>query len=87
MLLTEWVRCRKFEYLRNNRGVGDARVCNEQGFELGRRNLEPFVLDYLLKPVDDEDLIVVVDETDVSSVEPSFLVYGVLCGLRVVEIA
>ena len=62
-------------------------MSQQERLQLGRRYLKTFVLDELLKPVDNEDLVVIVDVSDVSGVQPAFLVYGSCCGLRVVEIS
>jgi len=72
--------------LRHDGGVLDLRVRDEERLELGRRHLEPLVLDDLLEPVDDEDLVVVVDIADVAGVQPAVLVDGVLCRLKVVQV-
>jgi hypothetical protein len=61
-------------------------VRDEEGLELRRRHLEALVLDDLLEPVDDEDLVVIVHEADVSGVQPAFLVDGVLRRLWVVQV-
>jgi hypothetical protein len=45
--------------------------------------LEALVLDQLLDPVDDEDVTVIIDVPDITGVEPSLGVYGVLCFLVV----
>lgn len=62
------------------------RVSDEHGLELGRGNLEPFVLDQLLEPVDNEDLVVVVHVPDVSGVQPALLVDGPFRCLRIIKI-
>ncbi len=74
-------------YLRDDGGVGDGGVGDEHGLELGGGDLEALVLDELLEPVHDEDLVVVVDEADVSGVQPPVLVDGVLGRLRIIQIA
>ena len=72
--------------LRYDGGVLDLRVRDEEGLKLRRRYLEPLVLDDLLEPVDDEDLVVVVNVADVPGVQPAVLVDGVLRGLGVVQV-
>jgi hypothetical protein len=72
--------------LRYNGGVLDLRVRDEEGLKLRRRHLEPLVLDDLLEPVDDEDLVVVINVADVPGVQPAVLVDGVLRGLGVVQV-
>lgn len=58
----------------------------EQGLQLGRGHLEAPVLDDLLEPVNDEDLVVVVHVADVAGVQPPVGVNGVLGGLRVIQV-
>jgi hypothetical protein len=41
-------------------------------FELGRRHLETFVLDQLLRAIDDEEVPVFVVVPDVARVQPAF---------------
>ena len=72
--------------LRYDSSVLDLRVRDEEGLKLRRRYLEPLVLDDLLEPVDDEDLVVVVNVADVPGVQPAVLVDGVLRGLGVVQV-
>ena len=85
---TSWAQRegRGIYYIPNDGGVLDLRVRDEEGLELRGRHLEPLVLDDLLEPVDDEDLVVVVHEADVSGVQPPVLVDGVLRRLRVVQV-
>jgi hypothetical protein len=61
-------------------------VGDEQGLQLGRGYLEAPVLDDLLAPVYDEDLIVVVHVPDVAGVQLPVGIDGVLRGLRVVQV-
>jgi len=72
--------------LRYDSSVLDLRVRDEEGLKLRRRHLVPLVLDDLLEPVDDEDLVVVVNVADVPGVKPAVLVDGVLRGLGVVQV-
>ena len=74
-------------YLRDDGGIGDGGVGDEHGLELGGGDLEALVLDELLEPVHDEDLVVVVDEADVASVQPPVLVDRLLGRLRVVQVS
>jgi hypothetical protein len=61
-------------------------VCDEKSFKFCRRYLEPLVFYYFLEPVNNENLVVVVNITNVSCVQPTALVDGVLRGLRVIQI-
>jgi hypothetical protein len=61
-------------------------VGDEQGLQLSRRHLEAPVLDDLLEPVHDEDLVVVVHVPDVAGVQPPVSIDRVLRGLRVVQV-
>lgn len=72
--------------LRDNSGILDFRMCDEKGFKLRRRYLEALVFDYLLQPVNDEDLVVIVHITNVPGVQPSVLINGVLCRLWIIQI-
>lgn len=54
--------------LPDNGSISDAWVRDEQGFELSGGHLEALVLDDLLEPVDDEDLIVIVNVPDIAGV-------------------
>jgi hypothetical protein len=72
--------------LRYDGGILDLWVCDEEGFKLRRRHLKALVLDDLLKPVDDEDLVVIVHVTDVTGVQPTVSVDGVLRGFWVVKV-
>jgi hypothetical protein len=72
--------------LRDDGGVLDLRVRDEERLQLRRRHLEALVLDDLLEPVDDEDLVVVVHVADVAGVQPAVLVDGVLRRLGVVQV-
>jgi len=74
-------------YLRDNCCIGDVRVSDEHGLQLSGCHLKPFVLDELLEPVDDENFIIVVDISNVSSVQPPFFVDGPFCGLRIIKIS
>ena len=55
----------------DDRGVRDIGMGEQQGLELGRRDLESLVLDQLLEPVDDVDVAVRVDLGDVARVQPA----------------
>lgn len=59
----------------------------KQGFQLRRRHLEAFVFDQFLETIDDEDLVVVIDETYIAGVQPSIFVNYALRGLFVVEVS
>lgn len=59
---------------RDNSGISNVRVSNEHGFELGGGDLEALVLNDLLQPIDNEELVVVVDIANVAGVQPPFLV-------------
>jgi len=48
--------------------------------------LEALVFDYLLEPVNNEDLIVVINITNVAGVQPSILINGILCGFWIIQI-
>jgi hypothetical protein len=61
-------------------------VGDEQRLQLGGGHLEALVLDDLLEPVDDEDLVVVVHEADVARVQPPAGVDAVPRRLRVVQV-
>jgi hypothetical protein len=67
--------------------VGHARVGHEERLELGRRDLEALELDELLHPVDDREVAVLVEATDVAGVEPAVLVDRVGRGLGVAQVA
>jgi hypothetical protein len=72
--------------LRHDGGILDLWVCDEEGFKLCRRHLKALVLDDLLEPVDDENLVVIVHVTDVTGVQPAVRVDGVLRGFWVVKV-
>ncbi|RRT72435.1 hypothetical protein B296_00015000, partial [Ensete ventricosum] len=73
--------------VRDDGSVRDVMVGDEKGLELRWSYLESFVLDDLLQPVDDEDLVVVVHESDIACVQPLFLVYGVLGCFWVIKVS
>lgn len=64
-------------------GVGDLRVGQQQGLEFRRGNLVALVLDQFLEAVDDLDDAVAVDGRDVTGVQVTVVVEGVLGGLVV----
>ena len=66
----------------DDRGIGDSRVGDEHGFELGGRDLEAADLDQLLEPVDEKDASVLVDVTrsPVCSQPSSSMVAAVAAG-------
>jgi hypothetical protein len=68
-------------------GVGDLRVADEHGLELGRGHLVALVLDQLLDAVDHGVAAVLVDDRDVAGVQPALVVEGVGGGGRVVQVA
>src|SRR5438034_8538299 len=59
----------------------------QQRLELGRRDLEPLVLDQLLQPIDDREVPVPVDAPDISRVQPPGGVERGRRGLRVVQVS
>jgi len=61
-------------------------MCEEKGLKFCRRYLEALVFDYLLEPVNNEDLIVVINITNVAGVQPSILINGILCGFWIIQI-
>ena len=65
--------------------VADVLVPEDQGLELGGRDLEALVLDQLLEAVDDLEVAVGVDDGDVAGVQPAVLVDGRGCRLGVVR--
>ncbi len=56
----------------NHSGIGDVFVREQQGFQLGGRHLEPFVLDQLLRTIDDEEMSIRIGITNVAGVKPMF---------------
>lgn len=77
---------RSSDYIPDDSGIGDAWVGDEQGLYLCGGHLETLVLDDLLKPVHDEDLVVVVHKPDVAGVQPPVGVDAILRRLRVVQV-
>ena len=66
--------------------VGDTGVRQQQAFELSRRHLEALVLDEFLDPVDDEDVAVVVEVSNVAGVQPAIGIDRLRGGLIVVQV-
>ena len=59
----------------------------KQGFQLRRGYLEAFIFDQFLETIDNEELVVVIDETYVAGVQPSVFVDYSLRGIFVVEVS
>lgn len=77
---------RKWVNLRDNSSILNFRMCDKKGLKFRRRYLKALVFDYLLEPINNEDLIVIVDITNVTSVQPSILINGVLCCSWIIQI-
>jgi hypothetical protein len=72
--------------LRDDSGVLDLRVGEQECFQFSRRDLKALELDDLLHSVNDEHLLVLVDERNVSCVQVAVFVYGVGCRFRIVQV-
>ena len=60
---------------------------DEDSLQLRGRHLHSLVLDQLLEPIDDVQVLVLVDEANVTAVQPALSVDGMGGGLRIVEVA
>jgi hypothetical protein len=61
-------------------------MCDKKGLKFCRRYLKTLVFYYLLESVDDEDLIVIINITNVPCVQPSVLINGILCCFWIIQI-
>lgn len=68
-----WTRKKNVSNLRHNTSIRDTRMGDEQCFKFSRGNVEALVLYQLLQPVDDEQLIIIINVANVAGVEPSVL--------------
>lgn len=67
--------------------VVDSGVCQQEALELGRRHLEPVVLDQLLDPVRDVHVEIPVDVPNVARAVPPVGIDALRSGLGVVVVA
>ncbi len=64
----------------DHRGIGDAGVAEQDGLQFGRRHLVALVFDEFFQSVDDVDAAVGIDLGEVSSVQESVGIDGLLSG-------
>ena len=58
----------------------------EECFQFGWGHLEAFVLDQFLQPINDEQLIILIDVPNVARMQPPLFVYGSLRSLRIIKV-